>query len=361
MKWSRTGLTHHLTVNGDWQAFDCLHSPSRRPRRERRRHVACCSFAWPSKPVSLCKLHLLPLRSMEPTPLRSLVGGFLLVPPIHALFLSDATRRPVLGISGFVHRSFNPSSMAVTERFSALAGLAGLVAGGASIEWLLNGASDVFTPSAPTANEIAWKVGIGLLMGLGTRCVLERGGSILRGPFAESTMLNQACQRLHIRTHARESSSSISLLSGSRLTFSPHQAGLTRLSPRSLVATSLFFLFGVPAATYHRSSARFFSAASDVASPIWDWTIGSGGWTLIAAWVAVGLVQFAWLKNVCLSFPSSCLDFPLTFISSSPCQLIRLPPVLLTASHWPPSSPHSNLPSPCTSPPLPLLKKSPPS
>lgn len=64
-------------------------------------------------------------------------------------------------------------------------------------------------------------------------------------------------------------------------------SGLTRLSLRSVVATSLFFVFGGTTATYLHSSAP--SPVGDfVNSYVWDWSMGSSGWDLVTAWALVG-------------------------------------------------------------------------
>lgn len=64
-------------------------------------------------------------------------------------------------------------------------------------------------------------------------------------------------------------------------------SGLTRLSPRSLVATALFFVFGGLTASLFPDLA----AANSWASPaVWDWSVGPRGWflTSTALFAAVG-------------------------------------------------------------------------
>jgi hypothetical protein len=62
-------------------------------------------------------------------------------------------------------------------------------------------------------------------------------------------------------------------------------SGLTRLSPRSMVATASFFLFGGTVASLLRTGSSL-PALSPSSS--WDWSVGELGWGLIAGWVVLG-------------------------------------------------------------------------
>ncbi|KAK0459867.1 uncharacterized protein EV420DRAFT_1620349 [Desarmillaria tabescens] len=88
-----------------------------------------------------------------PTPLRSLIGGFGLSLPVHALLLLNGN---VFGISGFFHR-------AVKGNIEALAGVSGLLAGGLVIG-ALEGAN-----TAVLGLEIRQVLLSGFLVGLGTK------------------------------------------------------------------------------------------------------------------------------------------------------------------------------------------------
>lgn len=78
--------------------------------------------------------------------------------------------------------------------------------------------------------------------------------------------------------------------------------GLTRLSPRSMVAVPLFFIFGALSAsqiyavpTSKANRALGILSASPQDPLVWDWTIGAAGWRLAALSLAFGAV--AWLLS----------------------------------------------------------------
>ncbi|PBK78323.1 hypothetical protein ARMSODRAFT_1010914 [Armillaria solidipes] len=117
-----------------------------------------------------------------PTPLRSLIGGFGLSLPVHALLLLNGN---VFGISGFFHR-------AVKGNLEALAGVSGLFAGGLVIG-ILEGSN-----KAVLGLEMRQVLLSGFLVGLGTK-------------------MSNGCTSGHMI------------------------CGLSRLSKRSIAATATFF------------------------------------------------------------------------------------------------------------------------
>ena len=98
------------------------------------------------------------------TPTRSLVGGLLLIPPVHALLLANSS---IYGISGFLHRAFRPSLYHKGAGWEALAGVTGLVAGGIAVGGLELGHAD--GAGAKDWGSLGKTVGNGLMIGIGTR------------------------------------------------------------------------------------------------------------------------------------------------------------------------------------------------
>jgi hypothetical protein len=105
--------------------------------------------------------------STPPSPVRSFLGGLLLIPPVHALLLFNQS---IFGISGFLHRAVRPKLYRKGAGWEALAGVSGLILGGGVVGWL-EGLSKGEASSRGSVSSRAFAAVVfnGLLVGLGTK------------------------------------------------------------------------------------------------------------------------------------------------------------------------------------------------
>ncbi|KAF7338197.1 Sulf-transp domain-containing protein [Mycena venus] len=149
-------------------------------------------------------------------PLQSFLGGLGLTLPVHALLLLNGQ---VYGISGFLHRAVRGST-------EAIASVLGLLLGGLFVGLTENAGPQPFP--LPSSHLIV----SGLLVGVGTR-------------------LANGCTSGHMI------------------------AGISRFSPRSIVATATFFSTGV-------ITARLLHGNSLPGTHFFDWSLGTTGKALLA-------------------------------------------------------------------------------
>ncbi|KAJ8598027.1 hypothetical protein M405DRAFT_802900 [Rhizopogon salebrosus TDB-379] len=177
----------------------------------------------------------------HPKPLQALLGGIGIALSIHALLVLNGT---VLGVSGFIHRSFRGDKAAI---FS----VAGLALGGITVGI----ASNVNPPEPGAASPFIQTLLSGLLVGIGTK-------------------LANGCTSGHMI------------------------CGLSHLSFRSLVATAMFFAGAVPATHLAHGDALGISGSL-------DWSLDNQGRYFLGAALSLGAL---WLAYICTTVKSGACD-----------------------------------------------------
>ncbi|KAG0699679.1 hypothetical protein DFH29DRAFT_935868 [Suillus ampliporus] len=182
-------------------------------------------------------MSLYQITESHPKPLQALLGGIGIALSVHSLLVLNGS---VLGVSGFVHRSFRGDK-------SAMASVVGLALGGIAVGII----GDVDTPEPQAASSLLRMVFSGLLVGIGTK-------------------LANGCTSGHMI------------------------CGLSRFSLRSLVATVTFFASAVSATHFVHGDALGISGSL-------DWALDNQGRQFLGATLALGILWFTYtctaLKN----------------------------------------------------------------
>ncbi|KAG2078150.1 DUF395-domain-containing protein [Suillus decipiens] len=201
-------------------------------------------------------LYQLGITQFRPKPLEGLLGGVSIALSVHSLLVLNGS---VLGISGFVHRSLRGDK-------AAMASVVGLVLGGIAVGIIGN----VDTPQPHTASSLLRMVFSGFLVGIGTR-------------------LANGCTSGHMI------------------------CGLSRFSPRSLVATATFFSSAVV--------TNFFTHDTLGTPGSLDWTLSNQGRQFLGTILSLGTLWFVYtcsaLKNGTGNSPKlSVLRYLANFLTS---------------------------------------------
>ncbi|OAX37228.1 DUF395-domain-containing protein [Rhizopogon vinicolor AM-OR11-026] len=167
----------------------------------------------------------------HPKPLQACLGGIGIALSVHSLLVLNGS---VLGVSGFVHRSFRGDK-------AAMFSIAGLTLGGIAIGMV----SNVNTPEPRVTSSLLRTLLSGLLVGIGTK-------------------LANGCTSGHM------------------------MCGLSRFSIRSLVATAMFFAGAVPATHFAHGDVL------GTPGPL-DWSLGNQGRHFLGAALSLGALWFTYM------------------------------------------------------------------
>ncbi|KAG1756609.1 uncharacterized protein EDB91DRAFT_1093581 [Suillus paluster] len=175
-------------------------------------------------------MSLYQITESHPKPLQALLGGIGIALSVHSLLVLNGS---VLGVSGFVHRSFRGDK-------SAMASVMGLALGGIAVGII----GDVDTPEPQARSSLLRMAFSGLLVGMGTK-------------------LANGCTSGHMI------------------------CGLSRFSLRSLVATATFFASAVATTHFVHGDALGISGS-------WDWALDNQGRQFVGATLALCILWFAY-------------------------------------------------------------------
>ncbi|KAG2157271.1 hypothetical protein DEU56DRAFT_12020 [Suillus clintonianus] len=201
-------------------------------------------------------LHQHEITESHPKPLQALLGGIGIALSVHSLLVLNGS---VLGVSGFIHRSFRGDK-------AAMASVVGLILGGVTIGI----ASNVDTPEPQTTVSSHLRmVFSGLLVGIGTK-------------------LANGCTSGHMICGLSRLSLRYALNSSSQCVWIQHIQS-------SLVATATFFASAVATAHFVHGNGDLGTSGS------LDWALDKQGRQFLGATLSLGILWFAYtcsaLKN----------------------------------------------------------------